>query len=172
MYLAHGVFVPEHLHVMLDPQKPERGHRALRKGRYSEKNRIYHITTNTVNREPIFSDFSAGRRVVHALKYQDEAGHTETLTFVVMPDHLHWLVRLAGNRDLPTCIGFFKSYSSRLINESRSLRTPVWQRCFHDHALRTEENIEDVARYIVANPLRAGLVTRLGDYPLWDAIWV
>jgi hypothetical protein len=24
----------------------------------------------------------------------------------------------------------------------------------------------------VANPLRAGLVERLGDYPLWDAIWV
>ncbi|RUQ45382.1 transposase, partial [Corynebacterium pseudodiphtheriticum] len=24
----------------------------------------------------------------------------------------------------------------------------------------------------VANPLRAGLVKRIGDYPLWDAIWI
>ncbi len=30
----------------------------------------------------------------------------------------------------------------------------------------------DVARYIIANPLRAGLVGRVGDYPLWDAVWL
>jgi hypothetical protein len=30
----------------------------------------------------------------------------------------------------------------------------------------------NAARYIVANPLRAGLTRRLGDYPLWDAIWL
>jgi len=29
-----------------------------------------------------------------------------------------------------------------------------------------------MARYIVANPLRAGLVERIGDYPLWDATWL
>ena len=29
-----------------------------------------------------------------------------------------------------------------------------------------------LARYVVANPLRAGLVEKLGDYPLWDAVWV
>jgi len=29
-----------------------------------------------------------------------------------------------------------------------------------------------VARYVVANPMRAGLVKQIGDYPLWDAIWV
>jgi len=29
-----------------------------------------------------------------------------------------------------------------------------------------------IARYIVANPLRAGLVSRVGDYPLWDACWL
>ena len=30
----------------------------------------------------------------------------------------------------------------------------------------------DVARYIVANPLRAGLVTKIGDYPFWNAVWL
>jgi hypothetical protein len=29
-----------------------------------------------------------------------------------------------------------------------------------------------VARYIVANPLRAGLCRHLGDYPLWDSVWL
>jgi hypothetical protein len=29
-----------------------------------------------------------------------------------------------------------------------------------------------VARYIVANPLRAGLVSRVGHYPFWNAVWL
>ncbi|GBH14379.1 REP element-mobilizing transposase RayT [Pseudomonas syringae pv. actinidiae] len=38
--------------------------------------------------------------------------------------------------------------------------------------MRNEQDMAGLARYIVANPLRAGLVKKLGDYPLWDAIWV
>jgi putative transposase len=38
--------------------------------------------------------------------------------------------------------------------------------------LRNEESVIDAARYIIANPLRAGLVKRVGDYPLWDAVWL
>ena len=49
---------------------------------------------------------------------------------------------------------------------------PIWQRAFFDHGLRDDEDTAKVARYIVANPLRAGLVTKLGDYPHWDAIWL
>jgi len=29
-----------------------------------------------------------------------------------------------------------------------------------------------VARYIVANPIRAGLVDNIGQYPYWDAVWL
>ncbi len=43
---------------------------------------------------------------------------------------------------------------------------------FHDRAMRKEEDLKAAARYIVANPLRAGLVERCGDYPLWDAVWL
>ncbi len=48
----------------------------------------------------------------------------------------------------------------------------LWQKGFYDHALRENENVQGIARYIVANPLRAGLVEQVGDYPLWDAVWV
>jgi putative transposase len=29
-----------------------------------------------------------------------------------------------------------------------------------------------IARYVVANPLRAGLAGTIGDYPYWDAVWL
>ncbi|MEJ1380959.1 MAG: transposase, partial [Candidatus Sedimenticola sp. (ex Thyasira tokunagai)] len=55
---------------------------------------------------------------------------------------------------------------------ARHLGGGVWQAGFHDHALRREEDIIGVARYVVANPMRAGLADRVGDYPHWDAAWL
>ncbi|MNO00306.1 hypothetical protein D3C81_2201730 [compost metagenome] len=66
-----------------------------------------------------------------------------------------------------------KSRSAIAINRlTGNIGRPLWQRGFHDHALRREEDLAAVARYVVANPLRAKLVPRLGDYPHWDAVWL
>ncbi|MCF6281296.1 MAG: hypothetical protein L3J28_03650 [Candidatus Polarisedimenticolaceae bacterium] len=42
----------------------------------------------------------------------------------------------------------------------------------HDRAIRKEEDLVAIARYIVANPLRAGLVKSIKDYPHWDCVWL
>lgn len=55
---------------------------------------------------------------------------------------------------------------------ARAIGRQLWQANYHDHAMRNEEDLPSLARYIVANPLRAGLVARIGDYPLWDAVWL
>ena len=95
-----------------------------------------------------------------------------TLAYVVMPDHMHWLMQLQRKTDLSTCVGNMKSYSARLINGRRNCRGGIWQRGFFDRALRREQDLAAVARYIVANPLRAGLVEHIGDYALWDSVWM
>jgi len=43
---------------------------------------------------------------------------------------------------------------------------------FFDHALRVDEDLRRIARYIVANPLRSKLVPRIEEYSLWDAVWL
>ncbi len=88
-----------------------------------------------------------------------------------MPDHFHWLIEL-GDSSLDELMRRVKTNSARVINRQRSSSGPLWQAGYHDRALRQEEDVQAVARYVVANPLRAGLVARLGDYPLWDAIWL
>ena len=55
---------------------------------------------------------------------------------------------------------------------ARAMGHTVWQANYFDHAVRQDEDMRKIARYIVANPLRANLVERLGDYPLWDAVWL
>ena len=42
----------------------------------------------------------------------------------------------------------------------------------YDRAARKHDDIRRIDRYIVANPLRAGLVQNIGDYPHWDCIWM
>jgi hypothetical protein len=41
----------------------------------------------------------------------------------------------------------------------------LWQPQYYDHVLRDEEDTLRVARYIIVNPVRAGLVTSPRDYP-------
>ena len=145
----------------------------LRKGRVSLNGCIYLVTAVTHQRQSVFADINAGRIVVREMMRSVRYGDTDTLAFVVMPDHLHWLFSLTGDRTLSSVVGAVKRHSARQLNEkcSRNVRL-VWQRGFHDHALRREEDVIHAARYVVANPLRAGLVNRIGDYPLWDAVWL
>ncbi|MDD1508270.1 REP-associated tyrosine transposase [Pseudomonas sp. CNPSo 3701] len=137
----------------------------LRAGRWSATGQYYLVTTVTAGRKPIFSDFYLARMLIQTIRQDALKGFHKTLCYVVMPDHLHWLVELRQGT-LSQLVGRIKSLSAK----RHGGRT--WQKGFHDHALRKEEDVLGVARYIVANPIRAGLVTRAGDYPHWDAIWL
>ncbi|QXE09076.1 MULTISPECIES: REP-associated tyrosine transposase [Pseudomonas] len=143
----------------------------LRFGRYDELNRIYLLTANTLNREPVFRDFALGRLVVAQFRSAQEQGFANSLAWVVMPDHFHWLIDLKRG-SLSDLMQRTKSLSARAVNLAANREGSLWQQGFHDRALRREEDLVKIARYVVANPLRAGLVQKLGDYPLWDAIWV
>ena len=147
--------------------------RDLRKGRHSIAGQIYLVTTVTHRRQPLFENLYAGRQIMKALRACDSKGSTTTLAFVVMPDHLHWLFALGSYEALSQVVANLKRRAAWRINEmTGSTGSPVWQRGFHDRAMRREESIPDTARYVVANPLRAGLVKTVGDYPLWDAMWL
>jgi REP element-mobilizing transposase RayT len=146
------------------------GH-ALRKGRFSQSGQIYLLTSITHERRPLFSQWQNGRLAVREFKLAQQDGMCESLAFVIMPDHFHWLVTLE-NATLPELMRQVRSRSAIQINKALNEKGQIWQRGYHDHALRKEEDMQETARYVVANPLRAGLVKHLADYPLWDAIWL
>ena len=142
----------------------------LRKARFSGTKQIYLITTTTHQRIPLFDDFKCARYVVHAINYED-CGAT-TLAYVVMPDHFHWLMQLEEGETLDKVMHGVKSVSAHAINKHCQREGEVWQCGYHDNALRREDDLKATARYVVANPLKAGLVDRVGEYPLWDAVWI
>ena len=148
------------------------GSKALRKGRVSIENQVHSVTTVTADREPIFRCFDLGRIVVKEMRGLHAEGYVTSLAYVVMPDHLHWLFQLGTKASLSKLMKRLKGRSAMEIVKSTDRNGSIWQPGFHDHGIRNEEDLKVLARYIVANPLRAGLVEQIGDYPLWDAVWL
>jgi REP element-mobilizing transposase RayT len=138
----------------------------LRKHRVSIAGQIYSLTIVTRKRQRIFSDFWQARQLIKVMGGVEQQKMASTLCFVVMPDHAHWLMQLGETKELSCLVQQVKSWSSKRIGK------PIWQKGFYDHALRQEEDLKNIARYIIANPLRANLVTNINDYPHWDAIWL
>ncbi len=88
---------------------------------------------------------------------------------VVMPDHLHLVGQLGeGSRqDAPPTLDkvmhTLKSYSAHRL-AAAGVEVPVWQDGFYDHGLRDDEDYRIKVRYVLQNPVRAGLEGRVEDY--------
>ena len=148
------------------------GHQQLRKGRVSIPFQIYFITVVCRNRESHFTEFSVAaatsRKIADGATWAD----AKVMAWVLMPDHYHVLLQLGEKTSLPAVMKRANLILALTVNKAAKRQGAVWQSAYHDHAVRKEECVESVARYLVANPLRAKLVAHIGHYPFWDAIWL
>ena len=81
-----------------------------------------------------------------------------------MPDHVHLLA--VGCQPSSNCRRFItraKQFSG--YHYQRAFNERLWQRYGYEHVLRPSEDVFGVARYILENPIRAGLVRSAQDYP-------
>jgi putative transposase len=84
--------------------------------------------------------------------------------YCFMPDHLHLLVEgLTDGADARAFIRRAKQFSGFYFKKAHGKR--LWQRYGYERVLRNDESTLSAARYILENPVRAGLVTRVEDYP-------
>lgn len=144
----------------------------LRKGRVSTTGRIYFVTTVVNNRLPIFESFQLARMLVQCMKETHNKYDFTFICWVIMPDHVHWLIQLKSSARLELIIKHLKANSAIRLNRFLNRSGSFWQENYYDHAVRREENVRKFARYVLANPIRAGLVTRIEQYSHWDAIFL
>ncbi|MCX6937992.1 MAG: transposase [Verrucomicrobia bacterium] len=87
--------------------------------------------------------------------------------YVIMPDHMHFFVRLAPERRLDMTVrGLKRVLSNAVAGEDRG----EWQPGFFDHVLRREESLSEKWNYVVNNPVRAGLVNDAAEWPFTGEI--
>ena len=146
------------------------GHHALRKGRVSLPGQIYLLTAVIDGRIPHFTNLELARTACRVMLKRRTWGDANALCWVLMPDHWHGLIELGERDQLSAVMNRFKSLISKALRPQ--MPTPFrWARGFHDHALRHDEDLLAVAQYIIGNPVRAGLVADVNDYPYWNSAW-
>ena len=89
--------------------------------------------------------------------------------WVVMPNHVHVLVRPLGEHTLDSILKSWKGFTAREANKIVG-RTgePFWANEYYDHWLRDEDEKVRLTAYIYDNPVKAGLCARPEDW-LWSS---
>jgi REP element-mobilizing transposase RayT len=138
----------------------------------------YYVTICTKNREKIFGQVKNGEMMLSQCGeiVREEWIASETLRkeiyldeFVIMPNHFHGIVEIrrgvwpytptkrgfqSPSKDLGSMIRSFKGSVTKRINEHREIQgCPVWQRNYHDHIIRNDEDLHRIRKYIRDNPV-------------------
>ena len=87
-----------------------------------------------------------------------------------MPDHFHALVvGVSDSSNLLAFLRIYKQVTSYWWKQNGRHRKGLWQTSFYDRVLREEDPNEGVIRYLLMNPVRAGIVEDPRQYPYLGA---
>ena len=132
-------------------------------------NGAYFVTICTKDRKCILSDIVGeglcalpqnkltpiGIEVEESIKYINNKYNNVLIDkYIIMPNHIHLIVVLnsgmggRGNPPLQNIIGQFKSFTTRQYGEQ------LWQRSYHDHIIRDENDYLNIWEYINSNVLK------------------
>jgi putative transposase len=134
--------------------------------------RLQHRTPDWVGAEPLFhvrirvqpktalpltdprlsSDLLAAARRYHSL------GHWQCLLFLLMPDHLHALLRISRHPGVAVVVQNWKRGTTRF-------QQVKWQENFFDHRIRHDHEATEKWRYILRNPVVNGLCGASEEWP-------
>jgi putative transposase len=128
----------------------------------------YSITCCTFDKRPCFSAPAAVELARLQLLRTAAEREFSIPAYCFMPDHAHLL--LSGTSTTSDLRKFMNRWKQRTgFAYSRETGRLLWQAGYYDHVLRCDEDLVQVARYIIANPVRAGLVTDPDEYPFWGS---
>ena len=145
------------------------GRRPPRLGRLFDTSPLYFVTFCTHLRKPYLA-----RDEVHAAFFaHSKRAHRDFDTavgrYVIMPDHVHLFVRGSQIFRLGPWVGHLKQTLAKAAGLSRTKRQ-LWEEGFFDHVLRSDESYAQKWNYVRENPVRAGLVNPVEDWPIKERL--
>lgn len=128
----------------------------------------YFVTITTDRRRRSFDATLKGRAtfemVNRILKGTAEMLGFKVWVYTCMPDHAHLLAEgVRSDADFKRFMSLFKQKSG--YEFQKQFRAKLWQENYYEHILRKDEDTIEVIKYILYNPVRAGLVKNAYEYP-------
>ena len=100
-----------------------------------------------------------GEALLDTIRHRNERQIWYAHVAVIMPDHVHLVLAFPNmERRVQTIVSKWKEWTAK----SLGIR---WQRDFFEHRLRREEGFREKSDYVLANPVRAGLIDHAEDWP-------
>lgn len=87
------------------------------------------------------------------LHFQDQRHFTSC--FVVMPNHVHVVIRPMSGFKLEDCLQRIKQHVSIRVNKTLEKEGALWEEESHDRIIRNEEHLWNIVQYIGRNPKKA-----------------
>ena len=125
---------------------------------------VYFLTWRLHRGQPELSP-SERSAIVSALRYFNGQRY-ELFAFVVMPDHVHVLMKPHGF-SLQNIVHSWKSFSANRLQREFGREKRIWQEEYYDRIMRDEAEFLEKANYIFNNP--AKVWSESDEYP-W--VWV
>ena len=124
----------------------------------------YFITILTKDRIVHFKEVEVVSHLINLLLETAKSEGFDVSSYCFMPDHLHLLVMgIYDKSNLRRFMSVFKQKSGYWFK--KNYNEDLWHISYYDHVLRKEESMEEVAFYILGNPVRKGLVSDFREYP-------
>jgi putative transposase len=100
---------------------------------------------------------SAAREIVEKSLLYSNGDRFHLWSYVIMPNHVHVLVKPFAEGSLVEIVQSWKSFSAHNVNRLLNRSGCLWMNEYFDHAVRSERQLEHFRNYITSNPLSAHL---------------
>ena len=131
----------------------------------AEIGEAFSITLRVRDRRPVFPDLHFGRYCLGYLcALRRIVGH-RVFAYCLMPDHVHLLVMTGPCGTVENFVWRWKSLCT-FEWRRRTDKGSFWQPGALDRVERVEQGVRELARRVLENPVRSGLVWKPEDYPL------
>lgn len=131
---------------------------------YFQKNQPCLITICTKDKRSILGNTPFANNCVSLLEELSKKLKIKLYAYVFMPDHLHFIVSVHGERSIIDFVKRFKGISTQRSHQY-GFEGRIYQNRFHDHFIRKEDGLNEAIMYILNNPVRKGLVDNWEHFP-------
>jgi putative transposase len=129
----------------------------------------YSLRFATYQRARVFTIAAHVDPAMQQILRTSEEDQFAVLAHCFMPDHLHLVMEgCHQSSDLRRFVKVAKQRVDYTFRTQLGIRN-VWQEGYYERVLRSDEATDVVVRYVLNNPVRAGLVERAEDYPFSGA---
>jgi REP element-mobilizing transposase RayT len=128
---------------------------------------LYHVVSRGNNRRDIFFNDDDRRLFLDTLGEMAQRFEIELFAFVLMNNHYHLLL-ITRRANLSRAMQWFGVTYTNRFNARNSHSGHLFQGRFKSMLVQNDAYLMRLSLYIHRNPLRAGIVNRLADYP-WSS---